>query len=139
MLNNRFALVSVLLALVLAVAFNTAFAAPGASQIVRPACSASDSSGLLGVDGGLTALSQGLIPVEAVASPSSRPSGVDGGVLSLLFARSVGTGSVAASADSCTAAFAARSSAVATPSAPSPATCATRAMSSAPCSCASTS
>lgn len=104
MLNNRFVLVSTLLALVLAVAFNTAFAAPGASQIASPPCSAANTSAPLGIDGGLTALSRGEIPVEAVASPSSRPSGVDGGVLSLLFARSAGAGSVAESLDSCTTA-----------------------------------
>jgi hypothetical protein len=108
MLNNRFVLVSTMLALVLAVAFNTAFAAPGASQIARPSCSIAYTAAPLGVDGGLTALSQGLIPVETVASPSARPSGVDGGVLSLLFAGSAGAGSVAVSADSCTAAFAAQ-------------------------------
>jgi hypothetical protein len=106
MLNNRFVLVSVLLAFVLAVAFNTAYAAHGAvGPIASPACSATHTSAPLGVDGGLTALSQGQIPAEAVASPSARPSGVDGGVLSLLFARSAGARSVAESVDSCTTAF----------------------------------
>ena len=88
MLNNRFALVSTLLALVLAVAFNTAFAAPASGQIGRAACSAAEASAPLGVDGGLTALSRGEIEIQPAAIATSRPLGVDGGLLSLLFARS---------------------------------------------------
>ena len=108
MLNTRALPLSIQLSLVLALIAMPAAAAPAAHIPERTSCAVVSSGYPLGLDGGLTGLSRGEIASLPAGEASSRPSGVDGGVMSLLFIRSAATGSVASTLNACTAAFSAQ-------------------------------
>jgi hypothetical protein len=101
--KNRMIVVSMVVMLVLAVMASSASASPAPSGAARSTCTP-DSGGpyALGIDGGLTGLSRGELVVVAPAASSARPLGVDGGVLSLLFARSHGNSFAASAGNACT-------------------------------------
>jgi hypothetical protein len=101
--KNRVIVVSMVVMLVLAVMASSAAASPASSGAARPTC-ASDSgmSYALGIDGGLTGLSRGEFVLDAPAASSARPLGVDGGVLSLLFAPSQANSFAASTGNACT-------------------------------------
>lgn len=109
--KNRVVVVSMVVVLVLAVMATSASASPAFGVDARRTCTSHGGMSYpLGIDGGLTGLSRGEFVLDAPAASSARPSGVDGGILSLLFVRTSGASSVAASVNSCTAAFAAQGS-----------------------------
>jgi hypothetical protein len=101
--KNRMIVVSMVVMLVLAVMASSASASPAPSGAARPTC-ASDIGRpySLGIDGGLTGLSRGEFVAVAPAASFARPLGVDGGVLSLLFAPSQANSFAASTGNACT-------------------------------------
>lgn len=101
MLNTRKMFLSVGLALALALGSAPALAASRAQGAQAAACASPRAAHALGVDGGLSALRSGdlvLTPAAVVA-----PRGVDGGLLSLLFARAEQAGYPAVAVTQCVA------------------------------------
>ncbi|HEY5984656.1 MAG TPA: hypothetical protein VIU38_14415 [Anaerolineales bacterium] len=105
MLNKSIVLISVQLALMLAIVAVPAGAAPAAAGVGVTACSSAQAPTALGVDGGLTGLSRGEITIQSVAASSNRPLGVDDGLLSLMFARSSQATFVGSAGNACAGAF----------------------------------